>query len=640
MSETRTTAKGAKPNGAKDEAHSEPEPTTFEIPEDLSTLADEDLDPDNPEGVRAMAQAAMDRMVENYQAAKAEGRRPSEEDVQAATDLSVAIKGLKAEAKKREDAAAERASEFEAAIADADADEAETDESPEGAEHADGGGDEQSPEGGEGSDTQPTEPGQPEVVAAGARRGPTTVVVHDSAPKLNPTLAEIAKRQPASATEGIEDRRPEVVITAAADVPGMHNGQRITTVAELAQAATARCNNLGITNGAPQFVPLATVNREFPVTLDEDSQTPQQMATALEDMVSGQNPTTPEGMEALVAAGGWCAPSEIRYDFFQISGVSGMFDLPTFGVNRGGIRFPLNGGLSLFDFFGLANAPASGLPTNATMPWQWTEADDIAAATGTTPTKVCLRPPCPSFDEKRLDVFGVCVTAGNLTEDAYPELIRHFIAQTMIAHARVINRRLLLTAASLATATTVQDTATEGAVLVWLNGLDLVATNYREKHGMAEGAVLEVVAPSWARGALRADYSKRNGVVDLAVADAQLMSYFDARRLRVQWVQDWQTRGSAVAGGMAPSDGSFPAIWPATADVMLYAPGTFARGNGMRLNLGVTRDSVLNADNDHTAAWSEEAILLAKLGHEARLVTLVTRGSGSTGVQEDLLTSV
>jgi hypothetical protein len=636
MSETReaTRAKADKAKGNGDaKAGDQPEPEQFQIPEDLATLDDSDLDENNPDGVLAKAQRALDLMVEAYEAAKADGGRPSSDDVQAVTDLSGAIQGLRAEAASREAAAADRAAEFERAVAEATG---QAEDTPEGDADTDTPEGEDQPDG-SGGETEPAEPGQSEPVAAGSR-GPINVTIPVRDPKLNPTLAEIAKRQPASATDGLEDRRPEVVITAAADVPGMHNGQRIESVADLAAAATARCRNLGITSGAPQFVPLAEIRREFPVTLDEDLQTPQQMATALEDMVAGRD--TEAGMEALVAAGGWCAPSEIRYDFFQISQVSGLFDLPSFGVNRGGIRFPANGGLSLFDFLGLAGAPASGLPTNATMPWEWTEADDIAAATGTTPTKVCLRPPCPSFDEQRLRVFGVCVTAGNLTEDAYPELIRHFIAQTMVSHARVINRRLILTAAALATATTVADAATEGAVLHWLNGLDFVATNYREKHGMSETAVLEVVAPSWARGALRSDYSKRNGVTDLDVADAQIMAWFNARRVRIQWVQDWQTRGAAAAGGIAPNDGSFPTNWPSTAQVMLYAPGTFARGNGMRLNLGVTRDSVLNADNDHTAAWSEEATLLVKLGHEARLVTLSTVTAGETGQQTDLAGSV
>jgi hypothetical protein len=340
-------------------------------------------------------------------------------------------------------------------------------------------------------------------------------------------------------------------------------------------------------------VPLAKIERQFPVVFDADDQTPQQVKAAWEELIApyiGQG-----GMEALVAAGGWCAPSEIRYDFFKISEVAGQLDLPTFGVRRGGLRWPQS--LSLFDFFALSGAPASGLPTNATMPWEWSETDDITAGTGSSPRKACLRPPCPSFDEARLRVFGLCVLAGNLTEDAFPELIRHFLGQTVVAHARVINRRMLLLMEAASTATT-PTVAGESAVNAWLGGLELNAIDYREKHGMADNAVLEVVAPSFSRGVLRSDLAKKNGIDRMEAADAQLMSMFDARRLRMQWVQDWQTR---LATGIAPNGGGIPTNWPATAKVMMYAPGTFGRGNGMTLDLGVVRDSVLNATNDHTA---------------------------------------
>jgi hypothetical protein len=145
---------------------------------------------------------------------------------------------------------------------------------------------------------------------------------------------------------------------------------------------------------------------------------------------------------------------------------------------------------------------------------------------------------------------------------------------------------------------------------------------------MRPDAVLEVVAPLWGREVLRSDIAKKNGIDRLDAADAYLMDLFDGRRLRVQWVQDWQTR---LATGIAPNGGGIPTNWPTTAQVMLYAPGTFGRGNGMTLDLGVVRDSVLNATNDHTAAWSEEATMLAKFGHESRLITLDTVSAGTTG---------
>jgi hypothetical protein len=463
-----------------------------------------------------------------------------------------------------------------------------------------------------------------EPVAASARKA-IKVAARIKRATLNPSLKDIGRNQP---DPGLKTQGPELVLTAAADVPHFSNGQRIESLDDLADAAIARARALGIGNGAPHFVPLANIARSFPDVFDADVDSPVEVRTSIEKRVSGFDGHS--SFEALVAAGGWCAPSEIRYEFFDISEVAGQLDLPTFGVRRGGLKWPQS--LSLADFFALSGAPSSGLPTNATMPWEWTETDDILAATGTTPSKACLRPPCPQFDEARLRLFGLCVLAGNLTEDAFPELIRNFLAKVVVAHQRSINRRMLLLLAAASTATT-PTVAGETAVNAWLGGLDLNAVDYREKHGMAPNAALEVVAPAWTRGVLRSDLAKKNGIERLDASDAYLMDLFNSRDLRVQWVSDWQTRG---ATGIAPVGGAIPTNWPTTAQVAMFAPGTFGRGNGMTLDLGVVRDSVLNADNDHTAAWSEEATMLAKFGHESRLLTLNTVAGGVSGAQAAL----
>jgi hypothetical protein len=71
--------------------------------------------------------------------------------------------------------------------------------------------------------------------------------------------------------------------------------------------------------------------------------------------------------------------------------------------------------------------------------------------------------------------------------------------------------------------------------------------------------------------------------------------------------------------------------WPTTVDFLIYAAGTFIHGNGLSLDLGVIRDSVLNETNDHTAAWSEECHLVARVGHESRRYTVPFNVKGSTG---------
>jgi hypothetical protein len=111
------------------------------------------------------------------------------------------------------------------------------------------------------------------------------------------------------------------------------------------------------------------------------------------------------------------------------------------------------------------------------------------------------------------------------------------------------------------------------------------------------------------------------------VSDDQIGNWFDQRRLRVQWVKDWQVRGTNQPGGAAATT-----LFPASMTFLLFPAGTFIRGNGLILDLGVVRDSVLNAENDHTAAWMEECHLIARYGHEARQYTVAVCAAGRTGI--------
>jgi len=371
---------------------------------------------------------------------------------------------------------------------------------------------------------------------------------------------------------------------------------------------------------------VATVRNKFEHTVD-DRTSPAQVGELIEHLVR------PEAKESLLAAGGWCAPSEIRYDFFNIACEDGLIDLPTFGVTRGGIRFPVSP--SLADAVGdNAFAPFAVPFSNASVPFLWTEADDILTVTG-SPNKPCMRVPCPDFEEERLECYGICLTAGNLTDDAYPEATQNTLRLLMAAHAHAMNARLiaLMVAQSSAPITTGEfsgggtPATAKPAYQQILSGLSLGATDYRARYGMCMDDILEVVAPYWLRDVIRADLAWRNGVDLLSVSNEQINGYFTDRNLRVQWVNDWQVRGAGQFGNATPVT-----AWPTTVDVMIYAAGTFLHGNGMSLDLGVIRDSVLNAENDFTAAWSEECHLIARVGHESRQYRITFSVMGATTV--------
>jgi hypothetical protein len=127
----------------------------------------------------------------------------------------------------------------------------------------------------------------------------------------------------------------------------------------------------------------------------------------------------------VLAAGGWCAPSETVYDFCSFETVSGLIDIPTVNIRRGGLRFTKGP-----DYASIAADPEIG--------FHQTEAQAIAG----TP-KVCYAVECPPFEDIRLDVVGFCITAGILTNVGYPELIRRVLEIGAVAHAHKVNKYVI-----------------------------------------------------------------------------------------------------------------------------------------------------------------------------------------------------
>lgn len=487
--------------------------------------------------------------------------------------------------------------------------------------------------GGEDGDGQvhPSEPQHvdAESIAAAAARGATAALVSVLGDRVaGRELARVTERAsfadarqyaPAVATP-----RPKLAVTASVDIPGVARGEGVDSIDRLVDIVQRKAKSMPVTNDNPNMQLVASIRNEFEHTVD-DRTSPGQVRELFDHL------TSQDKKESLVAAGGWCAPSEIRYDFFNIACEDGLIDLPTFGVSRGGIQFPVSP--SLADVFGSGNQAFGGFSSTfngSSIPWLWTEADDIAAVTG-SPTKPCIRVPCPTFDEERLECYGICVTAGNLTDDAYPEATRNFLQLMMAAHAHAVNGRLIahMVSRSAAAIDTGSYAVTGQPVYQQIfGGLSLAATDYRARYGMCEGDVLEVVAPFWVKSVIRADLAWRNGVEARQVSDAEIASHFAALNIRIQYVNDWQVRGANQFGNATEIDD-----WPTSATFMMYAAGTFLKGNGLSLDLGVVRDSTLNETNDHTAAWSEECHLIAMVGHESRRYTINFCVNGKTGAQ-------
>jgi hypothetical protein len=71
--------------------------------------------------------------------------------------------------------------------------------------------------------------------------------------------------------------------------------------------------------------------------------------------------------------------------------------------------------------------------------------------------------------------------------------------------------------------------------------------------------------------------------------------------------------------------------WPATVTFLSFVSGAYVSLDGGTIDLGVVRDSTLNATNDFSAAWAETFYAVARRGPAARQYTVALTIDGKTG---------
>lgn len=415
-------------------------------------------------------------------------------------------------------------------------------------------------------------------------------------------------------------RRGRATIHASSGLDSHAAGQPMDDLLSVATAAIGRARSfpeyadptgelatLGQTGGHKiEKFGTATIDLDIPdeLMVDEVSMTPHAIDEVLRR--AGDESTLPGG--SLTAAGGWCAPSETIYDLTMEATTDGMLSHPEVGIRRGGLRWPLAPNFS--DFY-------------ANPGFKYTEAQVIAGV-----TKPCITIPCPSFDEARLSVEGLCVKVDILTNVGYPEVVRNYIDGTMVAHEHWMNATKIAAMATIAGAAVtlpgLGSTTTDT-----LNGLEIQGERTRQTYKLGLGSTLEVVLPYWVRSAIRADLANRSGMAPDAVSDQQINALFRARRMNVQFVYDWQELPLVDVAGTA---GVNEAVgYPATFNALMYPAGTFIFGTAPVINLSTIYDAASLAANQYTGLFTEQGWLVAKRRFHANLFTLPVCNAGRTG---------
>jgi len=442
---------------------------------------------------------------------------------------------------------------------------------------------------------------EPVVIAAPApvpAPAPPAPVVAASEPVEPPEPAPVVAKAPVPSTAVPEaPASPRLVITAAADIPQVQMGSSLD-MGGLANAVYQKARVIG---NSKQKFPIATMEKQFRDGFDLTQMNQSDAWQAINDLASVKN------YETLLAAGGWCAPSEILYDLYEsVCPRPALFSLPTFRANRGGVRWPT---FAPIDFTDVVD-------------WIWTEADDIAAVTG-QPTKPCIRVDCPEFEECRLDAHGVCVIVGNLIDRAYPEQVRWFLNRVFFLHDRAESLFKINAVIADADAVTVGATFAAGSAVVAALLLEVQA--YRDRNGHCCDSLVEAWAPCWLKEAIRADIARQDfgGVGNSGlVSDATIRAWFASFGVSINFLSFWQALEDPVPGNTL--------TWPATVQILFNTPGSYVQFDGGTLDLGITRDSVLNAVNDYNI-FTEDFYCIGRRGPRGVLVTVPICPLGTVG---------
>jgi hypothetical protein len=545
----------------------------YELPENLSALSDDELNAALNDGLDAFKGLGI--TAESDEDTIAEGER-----------IAPLVQAVRAEQQARVAAAesrAARAAELLATVPEQTAEVTESEEEAPVAE-AEVAVEEEAPTTTIENEESVVSDNIPEPVAASAAQSPVA------------RAAQNAPEQP------VPTRRAAATLIASADVSGFVAGAEMDDLGVVGQALISRLKGLPRTpspSPVMQRFGAATIRKDF----GEFTQGNQYDDYDLLQTVA-REARLPGG--SLVAAGGWCSPSETVYDMCQLETVSNLLDLPEMNISRGGLRYTPGP-----DFSAIYSACG----------FLQTETD---ATNGVC--KTCCEVTCPSFTDVRLDAIGLCVKVPILTNAAYPELVRRFVEGSLVAHAYKVNKYLIDKIVADAGTAVVADA--QGSASFGLDSLEWEATALRQKFRLGDNATIEIVAPVWYKHLIRMDVARRNGQDWNSVTDAQVESNFSARNLRVQWVYGYQELTVPTRPSATPTD------VPANVQVLMYPAGTWVKGTADVISMDAVYDSVGLESNTFTGIFVEEGILAVQRCAETWAVTLDTCAGGLTGQQK------
>jgi hypothetical protein len=430
-----------------------------------------------------------------------------------------------------------------------------------------------------------------------------------------PGLGQIAKAAPAKTRPRQTAPRPNYrIVGQNGEIEGFSGLSR-----EMADAW-----NSGTAGVYGNRVRVARILGEYP----EDRVLSEMDGTSTEDKIAavvaaGQNPSS--WNDAVVASGGWCAPTDVDYGLVQISEASRPVrtSLPAFAATRGGLRVATSPTLADIVTSFDASDPDAAISI-------WDNATDINPDGDTKGVQVI---DCPEFTEYLTQAIVKRLRFGNMGSRAFPENVAQFTELALVAHARVAETVLLDGIKSASTAVTVGQSF--GASRDLAEAIKRAAAAYRSRH-RAPGVVLRAMVPRWITTLGDVDLMRglQSDAAFVRDGEALFQSMLSTAGVNVTFYDDTPTTGDSQVFGAQGAGALNP--FPSTVQWGLYDEGHHLFLDGGTLDLGIVRDSELNSTNDYET-FVETFEGLAHRGVESLWITsaVCPDGTSSAGIEAD-----
>jgi hypothetical protein len=429
-----------------------------------------------------------------------------------------------------------------------------------------------------------------EAGAEGEVKDPVRELVTADA-SVEPEKPRLRRAPPAPAADRVvvEEKAP-LAFVASGLVPSTVPGTKFESRSELSDAISRMAKAVG----SPSKSEHGREERYMVASLDYSENFPEErtlhssdwQANAEKIKAVGSPYLGDEGIEALVASGGFCAPLEPIYTMPQLASRDRPVRdaLPNFRAQRGGINVPTPTTIG----------DAAGAITVITA------AEDELG--GTFATKACLDMDCPDYSEYAVTVISHCREFGNLNAMAWPEKIAHENELTMAEHARIAEGYILgqIKALSLKVSSGAE---TLGALIYLMDAITKSQYGIRSRLRLPNEARFTALLPRVALDILLLDTIQTQ--FDRYRSRADVEAYLASVGVDVTWYMDTPllgngvgTDGPSMIADAAQGDQAALEAFPDVIQWGLFPAGTFLHLDMAELNLGIVRDSTLNSTND------------------------------------------